>query len=179
MAFSPVCIGSVTGWRCMTVGAVYSTVRVRVAAMGPFPSVGIPRASTTRPSIASPTGTAAIWPVRSTRSPSRISWSDPMTMHPMESSSRFITMPMTPLANLSSSPARASSNPYTVAMLSPTWMTVPWDISRTSGSYPAICWRRISEISSDRIAMSSSREPAQTCARRSRIFSRWVRILPS
>ena len=73
MALRPVCIGSCTLLRFTMPGALISILRVCFASMGPRPSMGLPRASTTRPSSASPTGTSAIWPVRLTVSPSRMS----------------------------------------------------------------------------------------------------------
>jgi hypothetical protein len=73
MALIPVCSGSFTGWRLMMPGATTSTFRVAVVLMGPRPSTGRPRASTTRPTIALPTGTSSTRAVRRTSSPSR-SW---------------------------------------------------------------------------------------------------------
>ena len=52
----PVCIGSLTGWRPTMPGACTSMRRVSVVLIGPLPSSGSPRALTTRPSRASPTG---------------------------------------------------------------------------------------------------------------------------
>ena len=70
MALSPVCTGWSTDWRVMTPGATFSMGEVWVAAMGPLPSMGAPRESTTRPSRASPTGTSSTRPVQRTQSPS-------------------------------------------------------------------------------------------------------------
>ena len=52
MARIPVCIGSFTGWREITPGALNSTGRVPSALMGPLPSMGWPSGFTTRPSMA-------------------------------------------------------------------------------------------------------------------------------
>ena len=63
MALIPVCIGSLTGWRPTMPGAWTSMRRVSVVVIGPLPSIGSPRALTTRPSRASPTGTERMRPV--------------------------------------------------------------------------------------------------------------------
>jgi hypothetical protein len=56
MALRPVDIGSCTDLRGMMPGALTST-RARVLALiGPLPSIGLPSASTTRPSSSLPTG---------------------------------------------------------------------------------------------------------------------------
>src|SRR5215831_18769542 len=70
IAFSPVCIGSLTPWRATTPGALNSTGRVWVESIGPLPSSGLPSGSTIRPSIPSPTGMSSSWSVRLTVSPS-------------------------------------------------------------------------------------------------------------
>ncbi len=70
MALSPVCMGWLTDWRAMTPGATFSMAEVPWAWTGPRPSMGRPRASTTLPSRASPTGTSRIRPVHLTVSPS-------------------------------------------------------------------------------------------------------------
>ena len=72
IALRPVCIGSWTDLRGMMPGAFTSTRRRSSVAIGPLPSSGLPSASTTRPSSASPTGTSTMAPVRATVSPSRI-----------------------------------------------------------------------------------------------------------
>jgi hypothetical protein len=71
-AFRPVCTGSCTDLRGMMPGAFTSTRRRSVASIGPLPSIGLPRPSTTRPSRPLPTGTSTIAPVRRTVSPSLI-----------------------------------------------------------------------------------------------------------
>ena len=59
------------------------------AAMGPLPSIGSPSGLTTRPTIASPTGTDIIVLVRLTTSPSCNSLYSPSSTTPTSSSSRF------------------------------------------------------------------------------------------
>ena len=63
MARMPVCMGSCTGLREMTPGALNSTGRMPSALMGPLPSIGMPSGLTTRPSISRPDGTSTIRPV--------------------------------------------------------------------------------------------------------------------
>ena len=70
MAFSPVAIGSRTGWRSMTPGARRSSAMNWSVAIGPLSSIGWPSEFTTRPTSASPTGTLMMRPVRFTSSPS-------------------------------------------------------------------------------------------------------------
>ena len=70
MALMPVCRGTDTPLRSMMPGASLSMGRVSVVAMSPLPSMGWPRAFTTRPSRASPTGTDRARPVRYTVLPS-------------------------------------------------------------------------------------------------------------
>jgi hypothetical protein len=70
IAFRPVCIGSSTGWRWTTPGALNSAGRVSVVATSPLPSSGRRAVETIRPSRASPTGISSRRPVRLTVSPS-------------------------------------------------------------------------------------------------------------
>ena len=70
IAVMPVCIGSCTDLRWMIPGAIDSIRRVSLLAISPLPSIGWPREFTTRPSMASPTGTDAILPVALTVLPS-------------------------------------------------------------------------------------------------------------
>lgn len=58
-----------------------------------LPSMGLPRASTTRPSSPSPTGTSTMAPVLFTISPSLISLSLPKTTIPTLSGSKFRAIP--------------------------------------------------------------------------------------
>ena len=66
IALMPVWSGSFTGWRTMMPGATISTGRLMLVLISPRPSTGRPSASTTRPSIAGPTGTSSRRPVRRT-----------------------------------------------------------------------------------------------------------------
>ena len=72
IALRPVCIGSCTDLRGMMPGAFTSTRGARSDLIGPLPSIGLPSASTTRPSRPLPTGTSTMAPVRLTVSPSLI-----------------------------------------------------------------------------------------------------------
>src|SRR3990167_9291575 len=153
IALRPVCTGSCTDLRGMMPGALTST-RVRVAStIGPLPSIGLPRASTTRPSRPLPTGTSTIVPVRLTTSPSLISASEPKITTPTLSASRFRAMPFTPLANSTISPAWTLSRPWMRAMPSPTERTDP--TSETWASVPKLAiWSLMTfEISAARISM--------------------------
>jgi hypothetical protein len=73
IAFSPVCIGSLTGERSTTPGAMRSIGCDSFETIGPLPSIGWPSALTTRPTSSGPTGTEMMRPVRLTVSPSLIS----------------------------------------------------------------------------------------------------------
>src|SRR6478752_3210820 len=72
IALMPVWTGVSTDWRTMTPGAIRSTGRRAVVAIGPLSSSGRPSGSTTRPRSAWPTGTSATRPVVLTVSPSLI-----------------------------------------------------------------------------------------------------------
>ena len=71
------CIGSLTDCLGIMPGALRPTRNLWLAPMGPAPSIGLPKASTTRPNSSLPTGTSTIAPVRLTTSPSLISLSLP------------------------------------------------------------------------------------------------------
>jgi hypothetical protein len=162
IALRPVCIGSCTDLRGMMPGALVSTRRRSVAWIGPLPSIGLPSASTTRPSRPLPTGTSTIAPVRFTRSPSRIVRSSPKITTPTLSVSRLSAMPLMPPGNSTISPAWTESRPYTRAMPSPTDSTCP--TSATSASVPklAISCFRMEEISAGLISINRSLSlPAQ------------------
>ena len=103
MALMPVCSGTETFLRWMMPGAFRSMGRISLVSMGPLPSMGWPKAFTTRPIMASPTGTETTWPVRSTVSPSRMPSSVPSITMATEFSSRFRAMPYSPLGNFTSS----------------------------------------------------------------------------
>jgi len=111
MDLRPVAIGSCTDLRGMMPGAFTSTRRRSVATIGPLPSMGLPSASTTRPSRPLPTGTSTMAPVRFTVWPSAISRSEPNTTTPTLSVSRLRAMPRTPLSNSTISPAWTLSRP--------------------------------------------------------------------
>ena len=148
IAFRPVWSGSVTGWRNTTPGALRSRgISVSSPAMAPCPSRGVPRGFTTLPSIFSPTLIEAILPVLRTVIPSLTSSVGPRRTAPTLSSSRFITTPITPLSNSSSSPASALVRPYILATPSLTWSTRPTSSKRAEVSISFSCWRRTSVTS--------------------------------
>src|SRR3954447_15495527 len=154
IAFRPVCIGSCTDLRGMMPGALTSTRRLSVDAIGPLPSIGLPRPSTTRPSRPGPTGTSTMVPVRETVSPSRIWRSSPKITTPTLSVSRFSAMPRRPApGNSTISPDITFCRPNTRAMPSPTDRTWPVSATLASVSNAAICFFRISEISAGRISI--------------------------
>ena len=111
MALMPVCIGSCTLLRSTMPGALISTLRVCFESIGPLPSMGSPRALTTRPSSASPTGTSAMRPVRWTDVALADRLGVPRMATPTLSSSRLSTRPRTPVWNSSSSPAATPARP--------------------------------------------------------------------
>ncbi len=152
-AFRPVCIGSPTDWRGMMPGALTSARLRRSPSIGPLPSIGLPRPSTTRPSRPLPTGTSTISPVRLTTSPSPMARSSPKMTTPTLSVSRLRAMPFEPSSNSTISPAWTWSRPYTRATPSPTESTCP--TSATSASVPklAISFFRMAEISAARISI--------------------------
>jgi F-type H+-transporting ATPase subunit alpha len=71
----------------------------------PFPSIGFPNPSTTRPKSPFPTGTSTISPVRLTVSPSLIPVSSPKILMPTLSISKFSAIPLMPPGNSTISPA--------------------------------------------------------------------------
>src|SRR3989344_2240278 len=133
MALTPVCSGSCTDFRSMTPGAMRSTGYVLSVLISPLLSIGWPRGLTPRPTNASPTGTDKRRPVDFTLSPALISASEPSKTTPMESCSRFKTTPMVPPGNSNISAALALERPETLAMPSPTVMTVGDGIAKVSG----------------------------------------------
>src|SRR5262245_45488523 len=147
MALMPVCSGSCTGWRPMMPGAWISRRRSCTPTSGPLSSTGLPRASTTRPSTPSPTGTERMRPVALTVWPSLTSAASPRTTQPIDSSSRLRARPTAPLPNSSSSLTAAPGRPDTLAMPSPTSVTRPtWAVS-TSGWKPSRFLRRAAAMS--------------------------------
>ncbi len=93
IALMPVCRGSLTGWRSAMPGAMLSRNLRSFDWIGPRPSSGRPSGSTTRPTIASPTGTDSSVPVQRASSPSLRPSQSPMIAMPTESSSRFSATP--------------------------------------------------------------------------------------
>ena len=121
-------IGSVT---CSEKGAEDYIGRVSLQKIAPLPSIGSPKALTTLPSIASPTGTFTTLRVRLTISPSLISEVLERSAIETEFSSRFCAIPNSPPSNSRSSLDIQFSSPYAFAMPSPTITTVPtsaWSI---------------------------------------------------
>ena len=106
-----VAIGSCTDLRGIMPGALTSTRDFLSDLMGPLPSIGLPRPSTTRPSKPLPTGTSTMVPVRLTVSPSLIERSSPKITTPTLSASRFSAMPRMPPGNSTISPAWTLSRP--------------------------------------------------------------------
>ena len=125
MAFTPVCTGTFTPCLAATPGAMTSTVAVSLVATAPLASIGAPSASTTLPSMASPTGTSMTRPVPRTSEPSFTASASPRRTAPTPSSSRFSAMPVTPPSNSRSSFAPTPDRPCARAMPSPTSITVP------------------------------------------------------
>ena len=77
IALIPVCSGSYTDLLSQIPGAGLSIGLYSDVTIGPAPSIGCPSAFTTRPIIASPTGTDTTLPVRFTVWPSPIFSSEP------------------------------------------------------------------------------------------------------
>src|SRR5580692_6453039 len=156
MALIPVCIGSVTGCRCTTLGAWISSSRRWVSSIGPLPSSGVPSGSTTRPRKLSPTGTESTSPVRLTRWPSSILLNSPRMTTPISRTSRFSARPRVPSSNSSSSLAMHEGSPSTYAMPSPHSETIPISsVAVASGSYVSTKRSSASRISSGRIVSSA------------------------
>src|SRR6516165_3564390 len=156
MALIPVWSGSCTGWRPVMPGAWTSIRRLSVVATGPLPSMGWPRALTTRPRRASPTGTERIRPVALTDWPSSISLTSPSTTAPIVSSSRLSASPRRPPSNSSSSLTDAPGRPDTRAMPSPTSTMVPTCAAWTSGVKSARRERSaavMSEVSMEKVSV--------------------------
>lgn len=124
-AFNPVCMGSSTDYLGIIPGAFNSTLLLWLVFTGPFPSMGLPKASNTLPSISSPMGTSTMDPVLYTESPWWISLSLPKTTIPTLSVSRFKAIPLTPEENSTISPACTLVNPVTLAIPSPILTTSP------------------------------------------------------
>ena len=94
----PVIMGWLTEWRGRILGA-FREAQCSIASMGPLPSMGLPKASTTWPRSPGPTGISTIWPVRFTVSPSLMRRSLPKMETPTLSTSKLRHMPRTPEEN--------------------------------------------------------------------------------
>ena len=81
------------------------------ALTSPFPSIGLPSASITRPFNPPPTGTSKILPVVFTFWPSFICPASPRTTAPTESFSRLSASPYVASPKSNNSPYIASSSP--------------------------------------------------------------------
>ena len=103
IALMPVAIGSFTGWRCTTPGALNSAGRISEVFTSPLPSSGFPSGSTMRPSSSSPTGISSRRPLRLTVSPSSILSHSPNSTAPTLSDSRLSARPVTSCGSSSSS----------------------------------------------------------------------------
>ena len=149
IAFRPVCIGSFTGWRWTTPGALNSAGRVSSVLMSPLPSSGTPSGETMRPSSASPTGISSSWFVRLTVSPSTILSHGPNSTAPTLSDSRLSARPVTSCGSSSISKAMQFSRPWMRAMPSATDRTVPTSVrSAWPSSRPSMRLLRMDVISS-------------------------------
>src|SRR5215207_1343669 len=154
IAFSPVCIGSFTGWRWITPGALNSAGRVSEVLTSPLSSSGRPSGSTRRPSSSSPTGISSSRAVRLTVSPSTILSQSPKSTAPTLSSSRFSARPITSCGSSSISSAMQLSRPWTRAMPSPISSTVPTsERSAAPASIPLMRSLRMLPISSGLISI--------------------------
>ncbi len=121
----PVATGSDTLSRVITPGATFSIGYALPAFIAPAPSIGAPSAFTTRPKIASETGTSRILPVALTSSPSLIFEKSPRIITPTVSSSRLSATPASPPAKVTISEDLISERPETLAMPSKTSTTLP------------------------------------------------------
>ncbi len=156
IALTPVCIGSITGWRCTTPGALNSAGRVWEVLMSPLPSSGSPSGDTMRPSSSSPTGISRSLPVRFTVSPSSILSQSPNSTAPTLSDSRFSARPTTSWGSSSISSDMQLSRPCTREMPSAIDSTVPTsDMSAPPSSSPSMRDLRMLVISSGLICIGS------------------------
>ena len=125
MDVRPVCKGVSTDFLIATFGATISTALDSLVFTGPLPSIGNPIPSTTLPSNGSPTGTSITFPVPLTSVPSLIEDGSPRITIPTLSSSRFNAIPAILPSNSTSSLYETPDNPCTLAIPSPTSITVP------------------------------------------------------
>src|SRR5690349_16946554 len=136
-------------------GAWTSRRRTWVDAIGPLPSIGRPRASTTRPIRASPTAMERMRPVALTEPPSSTWLASPRTTAPIEASSRFRARPRVPPSNSSTSLTEVSGSPATRAMPSPTSSTWPTLAESSEGVNVETCAFRAAAISSTLMVSSA------------------------
>ena len=141
IALIPVCKGCFTGWRCITPNALRSIGKCVSDSTGPLPSIGCPNGFTTRPSIASPTGTSMTRSVRLAKSPSFTLRLSPNNTRPTLSSSKLSAIPNTPLGNSTNSELMTFSSPLTRATPSPIAITSPTSLTSTDKSNFSICCR--------------------------------------
>ena len=139
IALIPVCNGCVTGCRCITPNALRSIGKWSLESIFPLPSIVWPRGLTTRPRMASPTGTSTTRSVRFARSPSFTFRLSPNRTSPTLSSSRFRAMPNTPFGSSTNSELMTFSSPLTRATPSPISMTSPTSETSTETSNFSIC----------------------------------------
>jgi len=161
MDFRPVCRGWSTDLRAITPGATFSITSVSLALMGPLPSIGWPRAFTTRPISSGPTGTSRMRPVHLTVSPSEMCSYSPRITAPTESRSRFRARPKEGwpslvAGNSSISPAITSDRPCTRTIPSDTDTTVPWLRISLLAARPSMRLLMSSEISAGLSCMTLS-----------------------
>ena len=131
----------------MIPGAFTSILLLVSDSILPFPSIGFPSASTTRPRRLLPTGTSTIVLVLLTVSPSLIAESLPNRTTPTLSSSKFKAIPLVPSANATISPACTLSNPCIRAIPSPIDRTCPTSVISESVPKFFISSFRIFDIS--------------------------------
>src|SRR5438132_1355916 len=176
IALIPVSIGSFTGWRCTTPGALNSAGRYSSVLTSPSPSSGWPSGSTIRPSSCSPTGIWSSRSVRLTVSPSSILSHSPKSTAPTLSASRFSASPVTSCGSSSISIDIALSRPWTRAMPSAIERTVPTsDRSAPCSSSPSIRLLRMLVISSGLIFI---RRSLSLSSGRSHLSSQFLKAAP-
>src|SRR6185312_3993101 len=148
----PLCTGCDTDLRAITPGATFSTGELSLALTGPLPSIGLPSASTTRPSSSGPTGTSRMRPVVLTVSPSvRYSYS-PSTTAPTESRSRFSASAVPLFGSSIISPDITSARPWMRTMPSDTETMVP-SLRASAASFTFSMRLRISSLISEGLSV--------------------------
>src|SRR2546423_9363044 len=149
IALMPVSIGSSTGLRWTTPGALNSAGRYSATSISPLPSSGLPSGSRMRPSRPSPTGIWSRRSVRLTVSPSSILSHSPNSTAPTLSDSRLSARPVTSCGSSSISIDMQLSRPWRRAIPSAIERTVPTsDRSAPPSSSPSMRLLRMLVISS-------------------------------